>query len=183
MFVKFLDLTAEETFDSKFIPQSILSQFSVKPASESASASAETIEEPATATTSSSTAAADVAATADVVDVLTVTVNGLAIEVAVDPQVQVARPPPSAALFKAPYVLEMESVVYERGFMNIVDPIDGKTNLCNEVDETGFIAIVNAFQESYKLFQHLCDGMRGVYSRYITSFNTTSSLNTELTKS
>eukprot|EP01035_Chromulina_nebulosa_P024194 gene24194-31452_t len=162
------DLTAEETIDSKFIPISILSQYSVKPAGDSANASSdEAVEEPAT--TNVAVADATAAATTDDVNALTVTVNGLAIEVAVDPQVLVARPPSSAALFKAPFMVEMESVAYERGFINIIDPIDGKTNLCNEVDETGFIAIVNAFQESYKLFQHLCDGMQGIYSRPISA--------------
>ena len=171
----FLDLSTEENVGNYFIPSSILSQYSVKPANDSANASASSDEkiEKVLEEEGEESVAVDTAAVDDVVadgmNALTVTVNGLAIDIPVEAQVQLSRPPPPVASFKPPYMLEMESVVYERGFLNIIDPIDGKTNLCNEIDETGFIAIVNAFQESYKLFQQLCDGMQGLYSRYATS--------------
>ena len=166
----FLDLSTEENVGNYFIPSSILSQYSVKPANDSANASSssdEKIEKVLLEEGEESVAVGDVVA--DGMNALTVTVNGLAIDIPVEAQVQLSRPPPPVASFKPPYMLEMESVVYERGFLNIIDPIDGKTNLCNEIDETGFIAIVNAFQESYKLFQQLCDGMQSLYSRYATS--------------
>ena len=68
-------------------------------------------------------------------------------------------PPP-----KPLYQVEMENATFERGFVNVIDPITGKSNLSNEVDETGYIAIVTAFAEGYKLFQKLCDGIKTIHA-------------------
>mmetsp|Transcript_3185 Transcript_3185/g.4537 ORF Transcript_3185/g.4537 Transcript_3185/m.4537 type:complete len:1323 (-) Transcript_3185:253-4221(-) len=78
-----------------------------------------------------------------------------------------------ASVVKPAYILEIENAVYEQGFLNIIDPTDKKTNLCQAIDSTGYVSIVQAFQEGYKRFQALCENFPSLYSK---SGSTTESL-------
>jgi len=70
-----------------------------------------------------------------------------------------------ASVLKPAFILEFENAVYEQGFLNVIDPTDKKTNLCHAIDASGYVSIVQAFQEGYKRFQALCESFPLLYSK------------------
>lgn len=69
----------------------------------------------------------------------------------------------STATPKPAYILELENAVYEKGLINVIDPIDGKSNICVAVETAGYVAIHNSLLEGYKLFQLMCEGFAALY--------------------